>query len=934
MMHLKFYYRFFSLLLFVCCNVHVVMAQQTQVAYLSGTGADDTVEWDFFCSAGRKSGKWTKIAVPSCWEQQGFGAYNYGHVPLKDRLNETGTYRHVFTIPIDWKNQEVQIIFEGVMTDAEVRINGKLAGPVHQGAFYEFRYDISKLLRYGSKNELEVLVKKHSGNASVNEAERTADFWMFGGIFRPVYLEAKPKVNIERVAVDAKADGTFTANVYLKNFHKAASVQVKLTPLPVKPNNNVRETILSTAVTDAITRINGKMDHVFTWTPESPNRYRAVFELSDNKGKILHRYTETIGFRTVEVREADGIYVNGKRVKLKGVNRHTFHPKYGRTSSKALSIRDVNTIKDMNMNAVRMSHYPPEKHFLDVCDSLGLFVLDELTGWQKPSYDDTVGLKLLKEMIVRDVNHPSIILWDNGNEGGGNYNLDKEFARLDIQQREVLHPWQQFGKINAAHYINYDYLAHDNHSRRKIFLPTEFIHGLYDGGAGAGLEDYWQKMWNDPLCAGGFIWVYADEAVERRDRNDSLDTDGNHAPDGIVGPYLEKEGSYYTVKEIWSPVFFEQRYITPGFDGQFNIENRFIYTDLKECSFEISWVKFSGPGQKANTSKSLAKQIAVELEPGRKGRLQVNLPEGWSGYDALSITAHDPFGRQINTWTWPVRKPSQVAAGILPGKPCNNIALSDNDSHYLVTTCSLKIAFDKKTGALNNVERNGVRIPLSNGPYVIGRTAPVKEVVCKKIQDTVRLWVLYENENRFDWTITTNEQLHLEVTYKPENNNLFSGISFDFPESEVTAMRWLGNGPYRVYKNRMKGPSFGLWEKEYNNTVTGESGYIYPEFKGYHAETYWAEIKGKQDNGFTVRIFSDDIFLRMFTPQPPAQPAKTAIEYPPGNISFLHSINAIGTKFDAQQGPQAAPTQFYPVKIYEGALNVKLAFDFHSGLKK
>lgn len=127
----------------------------------------------------------------------------------------------------------------------------------------------------------------------------------------------------------------------------------------------------------------------------------------------------------------------------------------------------------------------------------------------------------------------------------------------------------------------------------------------------------------------------------------------------------------------------------------------------------------------------------------------------------------------------------------------------------------------------------------------------------------------------------------------------------------------------------MKGASFGLWEKVYNNTVTGESGYIYPEFKGFHAGIYWADIKGKRDNGFTVYVLSNDIFLRMFTPQAPLQPAKTVMDYPPGAISFLHSINSIGTKFDMQQGPQAAPTQFYSMKIYEGALNLKLVFDFN-----
>ncbi len=926
-------FRICFVVIIYCLSIYSLNAQETLVSYLSGTGADKTVQWDFFCSAGMRSGSWQKIEVPSCWEQQGFGSYNYGHVPLKQRLNETGTYRYNFSVPRSWKNMETQIVFEGVMTDAEVYINGISAGPVHQGAFYEFRHNISSLLKFDDKNELKVVVKKQSDNASVNEAERTADFWMFGGIFRPVYLEAKPKINIQRVAVDARADGSFRADVFLSGTSGARSVRVRVKEL--SKNQAKKEIVFTAPVTDNITHIKGKLAEVQTWSPEFPNRYEAIFELLGRSGNILHRYTETIGFRTVEVREADGIYVNGTKVKLKGVNRHTFHPAYGRTSSKALSIRDVNTIKDMNMNAVRMSHYPPEKHFLDVCDSLGLFVLNELTGWQKPSYDDTVGLKLLREMIARDVNHPGIIFWDNGNEGGGNYNLDKEFAGLDIQQREVLHPWAEFGKINAAHYINYNYLSHDNHSRRKIFLPTEFMHGLYDGGAGAGLEDYWQKMWNDPLCGGGFIWVYADEALERRDRNDSLDTDGNHAPDGILGPYLEKEGSYYTVKEIWSPVFFEQKYITPAFDGKLSVENRFFYTNFEQCRFEVSWKKFSLPGQKTAIAKTDPAQLKLSLKPGQKGVMQVDLPKDWTGYDALEITAYDPFGRQIHTWSWPVQKAESKTAQILSGSKCSSVALREDAKSYIVDACSVNMNFDKKTGLLTEVVSNGVRIPLTNGPVLIARKTSVKQVQGQMTGDTVRISVIYaDNETRFDWLVAGDGLLHLRVHYKPENNNLFTGISFDYPEQQVTGMRWLGNGPYRVYKNRMKGVSFGLWEKEYNNTVTGESGYIYPEFKGYHAETYWAEVKGKQQNGFTVYVSSDDVFLRMFTPQPPAQPAKTAMEYPPGNISFLQGINSIGTKFDNLQGPQAAPGQFYPVKLYGSVLKLNIAFDFNTGNTK
>ena len=187
--------------------------QLTELRYLSGTGSDQTVNWDFYCTAGMNSGKWTTIPVPSCWELQRFGKYDYGYARDSVRGKEQGLYKLEFSVPSSWNNKKVNIVFEGVMTDADVKINGKSAGPIHQGAFYCFKYDISSLLNPGEKNVLEVTVSKHSSNESVNAAERRGDYWIFGGIFRPVYLEALPKEHIEHVAIDAKANGIFSANV-------------------------------------------------------------------------------------------------------------------------------------------------------------------------------------------------------------------------------------------------------------------------------------------------------------------------------------------------------------------------------------------------------------------------------------------------------------------------------------------------------------------------------------------------------------------------------------------------------------------------------------------------------------------------------------------------------------------------------------------------
>src|SRR5690554_414818 len=200
-------------------------AQQTEIVYLTGIDSENTVDWEFYCTEGRRSGEWTTIPVPSNWELQGFGTYNYGHDwrdENKKLGDEHGIYRHRFQVPADWKGKTVQIVFDGSMTDTDVKINGKSAGAVHQGAFYRFKYDISKLLRYGRENVLEVNVAKRSANESVNKAEREADFWIFGGIFRPVFLEVLPAVHISRVAIDARADGSFNALVEINNARQSA----------------------------------------------------------------------------------------------------------------------------------------------------------------------------------------------------------------------------------------------------------------------------------------------------------------------------------------------------------------------------------------------------------------------------------------------------------------------------------------------------------------------------------------------------------------------------------------------------------------------------------------------------------------------------------------------------------------------------------------
>ena len=224
--------------------------QLTQTQYLSGTGNDNTVDWEFYCTDGRNSEVWTTIPVPSCWETEGFGTFNYGRDLPKDNLfydrsEEQGLYKHTFTIPRQWKGRRVDIVFDGVFTDTEVKVNGKSAGPIHQGAFYRFKYDISKLVNYGGDNLLEVKVSKMSSDQSVNGAERAGDYWIFGGIYRPVYLEARPVEHIRHAAIAAQADGLFKLIADLRNVDRANRLRVTITDSQGKAVTEPIETKLS-----------------------------------------------------------------------------------------------------------------------------------------------------------------------------------------------------------------------------------------------------------------------------------------------------------------------------------------------------------------------------------------------------------------------------------------------------------------------------------------------------------------------------------------------------------------------------------------------------------------------------------------------------------------------------------------------------------------
>ena len=942
----------------ICSALNMqAQAPHPERIYLSGTGTDYTRTWEFYCSKGQNSGKWKSIEVPSCWELQGFGEYTYGrYYTIKGAKpsDETGIYRYRFLTPDCEKNDRIKLFFDGVMTDAEVWVNGKSAGQIHQGAFYRFSYDITSLLKAEGENLLEVKVAKQSANKSVNAAERRADWWLYGGIYRPVWLEVVPAVSMEHFILDARADGSLRASVRTTGNAEGHVLAVSIRGLkdgkPLRTLQGKEQVSCPLATFGRETEFTSKWSDVKVWNTEAPELYVARLELKDRSGNVIQVREERIGFRTIEFFPQDGIYLNGTRLIVKGINRHSFSVDGGRTTSAAMSRQDALLIKEMNMNAVR-SHYPPDEHFLDMCDSLGLVYIDELSGWHG-RYDTETGARLIREMVERDVNHPSVILWSNGNEGGWNTDNDSLFCKYDkFQRRHVIHPWADFDGLDTHHYPAYLTGVARFTNGYKVFMPTEFMHAMYDQGGGAGLRDFWDRWMTNPMFAGGFIWVFCDEAPKRSDRGGVLDSDGSNAPDGVVGPRREKEGSFYAIRSQWSPVQIKPLLITEHFDGSFFVSNEYIYTNLKDCRMTYEVLSCDIPMQGA-VSRILARgEVTLPaLSPGETGKARFSLPASFAEGDVLKLEAFDRDGHRICDWSFPIRLANPYfqrhLAQVSTGLSGNTVSARNNGKEIVLKSEKVSVTFDAATGMILRVLSGNTEIPLTNGPVAVGMKMlyqPASSYVRQDSEEAVFCARYKGGADSIVWRLTSQGLLYMDAVLlnrasggggfddafmDTEVYNL--GLTFSYPERICKGMKWLGRGPYRVWKNRIPGTNYGIWHKDYNNTVTGESydNLVYPEFKGYHANMYWATFES-DTAPFTVYSRTDGIFYRVFTPEEPKGSAKrTMPEFPEGDISFLLDIPAICSfKPIEQQGPNSQPGNIRIKKGDEG-LRLNLMFDF------
>ena len=441
-------------------------------------------------------------------------------------------------------------------------------------------------------------------------------------------------------------------------------------------------------------------------------------------------------------------------------------------------------------------------------------------------------------------------------------------------------------------------------------MPTEFLHGLYDGGIGAGLRDYWDVMGNSPTVGGGFFWVFADEGIERTDRERPHRQHGQLGPDGIVGPHGEKEGSYYSVKEIWSPV--ELHYLKFS-DGllKMHVENRYDFTNLERCS--LTWRALRLPFAPSRSAPVVLAEGRVPMPPlpaseGKAWEVPVGV-QTLAQDEILEVAVRDPQDQEL--WKWVVRGAPRPRAAIDKAPRVEQRSQSVSGGAY-------SLEFDPATGMLARLTVRGRAIPLSGPHLAAWRRAPkLRSFVNIAGESSLRKLELAPG----DGTLARAEYdgALREVSWKLEGDELvvryriafegaadILGVSFDYPEKSVLAKRWVGAGPYRIWKNRQVGTEFGLHQANYSRSTPGVT-YEYPEF-----EEFFGNGPGSS-SGRARPTWSTAMAARFRSSALSATPGeKPVLELPKLGWTFLHGVPPIGTKFALADvlGPQSQSTTF------------------------
>ena len=709
---------------------------------------------------------WDDIPVPGNWQLFGYWdkpiytntIYPFPvdppHVPEK---NPTGCYRRTFTVDERWQGREIFLVFEAVDAAFYVWVNGQEVG-YNQDSRLPAEFNITSYLQSG-ENTLAVQVMRYCDGSYLEDQ----DFWMMSGIQREVFLYSKPPVHLRDFLVRTSFDETYgdailTVAAYIPPVANMTAYQVETMlfaadgqpvfaePVTVKVNDHMTRWG-DVYEEKACARFKQTVPQPRKWSAEDPYLYTLVLTLIDPDGQAIDYESCRVGFRQMEIKDHQ-VMINGTRLIVRGVDRHEFHPERGRAVTEEDMRNDIIAMKRLNFNAVRTSHYPDDPRWYELCDEYGIYLVDETNLethglWGDLSTDPewcTAYMARATRMVLRDKNHPSIIIWSLGNESqyGPHHAAMAAWIRQYDPTRPVQYesgdPGPNISDIRVPMYPTFDDIRRiiaDVKDGRPLIM-CEYAYAK--GNATGNFKAFWDLIDREPSFQGGFIWDWADKTLTRilpdgrkvwcyggelgcGTDYPAIGEDPTMVFSGIVWPDLTPHPGAYEVKQVQAPLAFKAN--GDGLrDGKVTIWNKYQFSDLSHLT--IKW-ELREDGAVLQSGEMPAPAVAA----GQQGELTLPIrpitqatpgAEYWLNLQAV-LTMETPWAQRGHVITWNQFAMPVTRAAAMSIEPSQMPALSLVNSAETITIngSDFRCIFDIATGQMTSWTSQG-RDLLAAGP--------------------------------------------------------------------------------------------------------------------------------------------------------------------------------------------------------------------------
>lgn len=876
----------------------------------------------------RNPSTWDEIEVPSNWQLKGYGKPIYTNIRypyaietrankkpyIDDKENSCAVYEKDFQI--DTLDSLVKINF-GANSGAELYVNGKFVGYSESSFDYQ-EYDITDFVNIG-KNTVKIVVFRFTTGSYLEDQ----DMWRISGLFRDVNIIFEPYCHIADVYAKADFNDDFSEAVFKctvdiacdKDDYGDGDIVVQLIDKDgeVVVNDSFRVLEFDDGDTFSM-KFKGKVEAPHLWSAENPYLYKLRVTLSENRHsgvKELDRRELNFGFRRIEVapktKDRDTtILLNGKVLKIRGVNRHEFHPEYGHAVPRDIIEKDIILCRQNNINSIRTSHYPNSRHFYDLCDKYGIMVMCENNlethglGKRVPA-SDPIWVKQtswrMENMVRTYRNHPSILFWSLGNESGdkGDAFVEMKKTALALDDTRPIH-YEPDGRLKVSDIMSEMYTPESqmeeiakgkshNHSRapwaplghqlspkeyeNKPFILCEYAHSM--GNSLGNFKDYWTHFKKyDRLC-GGYIWDFADQSIKRTRQDgvvewtyggdwDDHPNDGNFAFNGIVRGDRTPNPALYEVKKVYQQIDFTL------VENRVEIENNYLFTNLKDM-FSLTLSLIENGEEKGSVAVDMP-----SIAPGEKG--YVEIPFSWGDDAYLNVKAvqlADDRGVEAGA----VVCEEQLELEPFKSRQFEESkgrSISVEGDNIILDAGRIVAVVDRKSGYIESVKKDGLelvsqhikpnfwRAPTDNDfvPHIgKGLKSLLGVFFYKGVTNTMVKTKIKVTDKAVEVKWWSHRMPVLKAVYEVGEDGIrvelkCCGIAYGLPRFGFKAklnvsddVTFYGRGPHENYCDRKSGAHLGIYS---GKVADFEHGYLYPQENGNHCDVRWARVG---DNGLT-----------------------------------------------------------------------------------